>query len=101
MYALMASGLSLIFCIMGVKNFSHGELFMIGGSVMFYVTVVLDLPWPVGVVAAAFVLLLVGLLIERTPIETLPLRAGTARQHSALVLERASSLSRQGGSGRN
>src|SRR3546814_4214465 len=45
MYALMASGLSLIFGIMGVKNFPHGELFMLGGYVMFYVTMVLDLPW--------------------------------------------------------
>src|SRR3546814_11716435 len=61
---------------MGVKNFSHGELFMIGGYVMFYVTVVIDLPWPVGVVAAALVLLVVGMLIERTPIATLSQRAG-------------------------
>ena len=30
MYALMATGLSLIFGIMGVANFAHGELFMIG-----------------------------------------------------------------------
>src|SRR3546814_6757909 len=69
MYALRASGLSLIFGIMGVKNFSHGELFMLGGYVMFYVTMVLDLPWPIGVAAAALVLLVVGMLIERTLIE--------------------------------
>src|SRR3546814_8397621 len=87
MYALMASGLSLIFGSMGVKNFSHGELFMIGGYVMFYVTVVLDLPWPVGVVAAALVLLVVGMLIERTLIETLRRRAGRDWQLDAFVLK--------------
>lgn len=86
MYALMASGLSLIFGIMGVKNFSHGELFMIGGYVMFYVTVVLDLPWQVGVVAAMLVLLVVGMLIERTLIETLRRRAGRDWQLDAFVL---------------
>src|SRR3546814_14385309 len=86
MYALMASGLSLIFGIMGVKNFSHGELFMIGGYVMFYVTVVLDLPWPVGVAAAALVLLVVGMLIERTLIETPRRRAGRDWQIDAVVL---------------
>lgn len=86
MYALMASGLSLIFGIMGVKNFSHGELFMIGGYVMFYVTVVLDLPWPLGVAAAALVLLVVGMLIEKTLIETLRRRAGRDWQLDAFVL---------------
>src|SRR3546814_11545226 len=70
---------------MGVKNFSHGELFMIGGYVMFYVAVVLDLPWPVGVVAAALVLLVVGMLIERALIETLRRRAGADRQRDAFV----------------
>src|SRR3546814_13560637 len=76
MYALMASGLSLIFGIMGVKNFSHGELFMLGGYVMFYVTMVLDLPCPIGVAAAALLLLVVGMLIARPSIETPRRRAG-------------------------
>src|SRR3546814_4832458 len=71
---------------MVVKNFSHGELFMLGGYVMFYVTMVLDLPWPIGVAAAALVLLVVGMLIERTLIETLRRRAGRDWQLDAFVL---------------
>jgi branched-chain amino acid transport system permease protein len=86
MYALMASGLSLIFGIMGVKNFSHGELFMIGAYVMFFVNVVLGLPWPVGVAAAALVLFVVGMVIERTLIETLRKRAGRDWLLDAFVL---------------
>lgn len=86
MYALMAAGLSLIFGIMGVKNFSHGELFMIGAYVMFFVTVVLGLPWPLGVAAAALVLLVVGMVIERTLIETLRRRAGRDWLLDAFVL---------------
>jgi branched-chain amino acid transport system permease protein len=86
MYALMASGLSLIFGIMGVKNFSHGELFMIGAYVMFFVTVVLGLPWPLGVAAAALVLFVVGMVIERTLIETLRKRAGRDWLLDAFVL---------------
>src|SRR3546814_17577357 len=74
MYALMASGLSLIFGIMGVKNFPHGELFMLGGYVMFSVTMVLDLPRPIGVVEAALVLEVVGLLLNRTLMEHLRTR---------------------------
>src|SRR3546814_11569277 len=104
MYALMASGLSLIFGIMGVKNFSHGELFMLGGYVMFYVTMVLDLPWPIGVAAAALVLLVVGMLIERTLIATLRRSDGRAWQLDAFVLtigiDRKSGVSGKRGSDR-
>src|SRR3546814_19092090 len=53
---------------------------------MCYVTVVLDLPWPVGVAAAALVLLVVGMLSERTLIETLRRRAGRDWQLDAFVL---------------
>jgi branched-chain amino acid transport system permease protein len=86
MYALMASGLSLIFGIMGVKNFAHGELFMIGIYVMFFVVAVLGLPWPLGVLAAAAVVFVVGMIIERTLIETLRRRAGRDWQLDAFVL---------------
>src|SRR5690606_13694988 len=76
MYALMASGLSLIFGIMGVKNFSHGEMFMIGVYVMFFVTVVIGAPFPLGIAAAAVVLFFVRIVIERVLIEPLRRRAG-------------------------
>lgn len=76
MYALMASGLSLIFGIMGVANFAHGELFMIGAYVMFLVSVVLDLPFVAGILTAALALFFVGMAIERGLIETLRKRAG-------------------------
>lgn len=86
MYALMASGLSLIFGIMGVKNFSHGELFMIGTYVMFFSSAILGLPWPIGVAAAAVVLFFFGMVIERTLIETLRKRAGRDWLLDAFVL---------------
>lgn len=86
MYALMAAGLSLIFGIMGVKNFSHGELFMLGTYVMFFVTAVLGFPWPIGVAAAALVLFVVGMVLERTLIETLRQRAGRDWLLDAFIL---------------
>jgi branched-subunit amino acid ABC-type transport system permease component len=36
----MALGLTLIFSILGVVSFSHGEFYMIGGMITYYVTVV-------------------------------------------------------------
>jgi len=86
MYALMGVGLSLIFGIMGVKNFSHGELFMMGTYVMFFVSVALGLPFIAGIIAAGLVLFLVGMFLERTLIETLRKRAGRDWLLDAFVL---------------
>jgi len=86
MYALMASGLSLIFGIMGVKNFAHGELFMLGTYVMFFALMVLGLPFPVGILLAAVVLFFIGMGIERTLVETLRKRAGRDWLLDAFVL---------------
>ena len=38
MYALMGIGLSLIFGILGVVNFAHGEFFMLGTYAMYFVS---------------------------------------------------------------
>src|SRR5690606_33249022 len=86
MYALMASGLSLIFGIMGVTNFAHGELFMLGTYAMFFVTVILGWPWPFGIAFAALALFVFGILLERTLIETLRRRAGRDWLIDAFIL---------------
>jgi branched-chain amino acid transport system permease protein len=76
MYALMGIGLSLIFGILGVVNFAHGEFFMLGTYAMYFVSALLGLPFLAGVAAAAIVLFVVGVLVERTLIEPLRQRAG-------------------------
>ena len=55
MYALMGIGLSLIFGILGVVNFAHGEFFMLGTYAMYFVSAALGLPFLAGVAAAAIV----------------------------------------------
>jgi branched-chain amino acid transport system permease protein len=76
MYALMGVGLALIFGILGIVNFAHGELFMLGAYVMFFCLSVLGLPFVAGVAVAAAALFVVGALIERGLIEPLRRRAG-------------------------
>jgi branched-chain amino acid transport system permease protein len=76
MYALMGIGLSLIFGILGVVNFAHGEFFMLGTYAMYFVSALLGLPFLAGVAAAAIVLFVAGVLIERALIEPLRRRAG-------------------------
>lgn len=66
-YGFMAMGLTLIFSILGIVSFSHGEFYMIGGMVTYFVMVVwLPGAGPiVGVLAACAVAFAIGAAFER------------------------------------
>lgn len=76
-YALMGVGLSLIFGILDIVNFAHGEFFMLGSYVMYYTLAILGLPFPFGCAAAAALLFVFGILVERGVIA--PLRWASGR----------------------
>ncbi len=65
LYALIALGLSVIFSIMRVVNFAHGEFFMLGGYVLFALTVPLGLPPLLGLVGAMAGVAAFGVVVER------------------------------------
>jgi branched-chain amino acid transport system permease protein len=46
-YALVAIGLSLIFGIVRLINFAHGEFFMLGAYILFFATAQAQVPYPV------------------------------------------------------
>ncbi len=66
-YGLMALGLTLIFSILGIVSFSHGEFYMIGGMLVYFITVV----WfpgthpLVGVLGACILTFALGAAFER------------------------------------
>ena len=51
-YALLALGLAIVFSIMGLVNFAHGEIMTLGGYAMWFVTVQFGAPLPIVFVAA-------------------------------------------------
>ncbi len=66
-YGLMALGLTLIFSILGVVSFAHGEFYMLGGMAVFYLTTV----WfhgmhpIIGLLGAALLTFVIGAVFER------------------------------------
>ena len=63
-YALIALGITLIFSIMNILNFAHGQMFMVGGFVVYYVYGVYHLNYFVSLVAVVVVLGIIGYCFE-------------------------------------
>jgi branched-chain amino acid transport system permease protein len=64
-YAIVALGLTLVYGILQIPNFAHGNLYMLGAYVCFFLISMLNFPfWP-ALVVAAIVLAVLGMLIER------------------------------------
>lgn len=64
-YALIALGLTLIFSLMNVLNFAHGQMYVFGGFVTYTVVVQFGLPFIVGLLASAVILAIMGAAIEK------------------------------------
>lgn len=65
MYVLMAMGLSLVFGVMRIPNFAHGEFYMIGAYFCYFSFAVWGLPAPVAILVAAIGAFVIGAMIER------------------------------------
>jgi branched-chain amino acid transport system permease protein len=63
-YALIALGITLIFSIMNILNFAHGQMFMIGGFVVYYLYGVYHLNYFVSLGAVVIVLGVIGYCFE-------------------------------------
>jgi branched-chain amino acid transport system permease protein len=90
--ALVASGLTLIFGIMDVVNFAHGELFMLGAYVGWMFLTLTGNFW-LGLIAAALLIFLFGMAMQVTALRPLigrdPLTTILATFGVSLVLQTA------------
>ena len=83
-YALIALGLTLIFALMNVLNFAHGQMYVLGGFVTYTVYAQLGLPFIVGLVASACTLAIVGALVEKFLFR--PVIRRSSREESTMLL---------------
>ena len=65
MYILAASGFALVLSIMGVLNFAHGALYMVGGYVCYQLAIEYGLNQWLSLFLAAGIMALFGLFLER------------------------------------
>jgi len=83
-YAMIALGLTLIFALMNVLNFAHGQMYVIGGFVTYTIYGQLGLPYIVALLASCVTLAVLGALIERFLFA--PVIKGSAREESTMLL---------------
>ena len=77
-YALIAIGYTMVYGILRLINFAHGDVFMVAGLVMIYTTASLPMYISIPIVLISTVLL--GFLIERVaykPLRTAPRNTAT------------------------
>lgn len=83
-YALIALGLTLIFSLMNVLNFAHGQMYVLGGFVTYTVVAQFQLPFIVGLICSAVALAIVGALVEKYLFR--PVIKKSRREESTMLL---------------
>ena len=64
-YGLMAVGLTMIFGMMDIINFAHGELYMLGGVFAYYLASLLGINFFGSIALAVILVMIVGLIFDQ------------------------------------
>jgi len=75
MYALVAAGLALTVGVLRVVNFSHGDLFMLGGYLFWALYIHLRVPYPVAALLMVPLMVLLGIVYQHVVIRPVVRRA--------------------------
>lgn len=81
LYALIAIGYTMVYGILRLINFAHGEIFMLGAYGVFWAVTLTHMPWPIAIAGAIGVTAGLGIMVDR--IAYRPLR--DAPRISALI----------------
>ncbi|MCV9999750.1 branched-chain amino acid ABC transporter permease [Pararhizobium sp. YC-54] len=83
-YAMIALGLTLIFALMNVLNFAHGQMYVIGGFITYTFYGQLGVPFVLALLMSCITLAILGALIERYLFN--PVIKRSARDESTMLL---------------
>lgn len=90
----MAFGMVLVYSILGILNWTHGWLYMLGAYVVFFATTAAGIPFPFGILLAGLAMAVIGILIKKFIIDHAgnELYVGVATLALIGVLEGAATL---------
>jgi branched-chain amino acid transport system permease protein len=94
----MAFGMVLVFSILGILNWTHGQFYMFGALVAYYAVTAMGIPFLIGLLMAAVVVGALGILVEKFIIERVnvpvygPLYVGVATISLIFFFEGASAM---------
>jgi branched-chain amino acid transport system permease protein len=86
-YAMIALGLTLIFALMNVLNFAHGQMYVLGGFVTYTFYGQLGVPFVLALLMSCITLAIVGALVEKLLFG--PVIRRSAREESTMLLAAA------------
>lgn len=66
LYALLAIGYTMVYGILRLINFAHGDIFMMAAYFMVFGIVNFSLPWYIAIVVVIVATVLLGILLEKT-----------------------------------
>lgn len=70
-YVTMAFGMVLVFSILGILNWTHGQFYMLGAFVVYYAITATGIPFPISLLVSGVIVGGLGMLVEKFVIERL------------------------------
>jgi len=83
-YALMAVGLTLIFGVMRIVNFAHGEFYMLGGYILYYLVTLLGINNFVALPIVMGAMFVFGMAVERSLLRPI-ITEGLGHEYSIII----------------
>ena len=75
-YMTMAFGMVLVFSILGILNWAHGQFYMLGAFIVYYAITAAGIPFPISLLISAVVIGGLGILVEKFIIERVNVPGG-------------------------
>lgn len=82
-YALTAIGYSMVYGVLELVNFAHGNIYMAGAFIYYVLAVMLELPWWIAFIATVIITGLIGVFYDATTLR--PLRKAGLPKITGLI----------------
>lgn len=92
-YSLSALGFTLIYGIARIVNFAHGDVYMVGAFLTYYLVAAARLPTALGIIVSGLLMAGLGLVLERGLFRIVrPKEVGTAAEFPSVIIALALTL---------